>query len=117
MLIMFGIAKCSTVQKARAFLEEAGITYTFQDFYETKPTAELIVQWKQAHGDWPVNRAGLTFRSLKGAFDNADDALKIQLIQEKPALIRRPVLTQNGQLLMLGFAQKKYQALAATLQR
>lgn len=111
MLKMFGISKCSTVQKARAFLEENSISYEFIDFYQEKPTAEQILQWKDAHGDWPINRAGLTFRALKGAFDRANDAEKILLIQDKPALIRRPLLAQDGHLLLLGFSAKKYEAL------
>lgn len=105
---MYGISHCTTVQKARKFLEDHNVDYEFVDFKAHPPSSELILQWKDAVGDWPINRTGLTFRALKNSFDDLSDEEKMVLIQQKPSLIRRPVLTKNAQLLGLGFSEKRY---------
>lgn len=111
MLKMFGIENCSTVQKARCFLEKNKITYEFIDMKKTPPSEQLILNWKEACGGWPINKSGLTFRALRATFDNLSDMEKIKLIQAKPSLIRRPLIMRNDHFLFMGFSEKKYQDL------
>ena len=81
-IIVFGIAHCDSVKKARAFLAERGIPYTFHD-YKTKgvPEAQLR-EWVSAKG-WEVllNRRGTTWRTLdeniKLAVSNSDAAIAV----------------------------------------
>lgn len=88
MIILFGIQNCDTVKKARAWLTDHGVDYTFHDFKKQGvPEAELD-HWLQAVG-WEtlVNRKGTMWRSLDDAAKAAvvDAASARALVLTKPA--------------------------------
>jgi arsenate reductase len=108
---LFGIANCSTVKKARLWLEEHGIAAEFHDFKKLGLDQATALNWlKQA--DWTrlINRSGLTWRGLpekrKQSIHDASSALA--LMMEKTSVIKRPVLEQNGKLLCVGFDEAAY---------
>ena len=47
MLQVYGIPNCQTVKKARVWLEEHAVDYTFHNFKTEAPTAELLQAWLQ----------------------------------------------------------------------
>ena len=108
---LYGIPNCSTVKKARSWLEQQGAEYQFHDFKKHGLTAELAEGWLIQLG-WErlINRNGLTWRGLapqqKLAIQNNDAALR--LILEKPSVIKRPLLEQDGKLLHSGFDEVTY---------
>ena len=65
MTTLYGIPNCDTMKKARAWLEEAGLTHDFHD-YKTAGIAPAKLQaWvRQAGWEALLNRAGTTFRKL-----------------------------------------------------
>jgi hypothetical protein len=72
MTTLYGIPNCDTVKRARAWLDEHGVAYTFHDFKKQGvPEAELD-QWLKKPG-WEalVNRKGTTWRKLDDATRNA----------------------------------------------
>jgi Spx/MgsR family transcriptional regulator len=111
---LYGIPNCSTVKKARTWLDENGIAYEFHDFKKQGIDEANIAQWlTQAPWDKLVNRAGMTWRNLSEAEKAAvlDNASATKLMMAKTSVIKRPVLVKDGVLLALGFDEAKYQAL------
>jgi Spx/MgsR family transcriptional regulator len=103
-LSLYGIPNCDTVKKARAWLDDAGITYVFHNYKQVGADAAALARWCQALG-WEavLNRAGTTFRALSEADrEGLDQAKAIALMLAQPSMIRRPVLEGPG-VLLAGF--------------
>ncbi len=111
---LYGIAGCDTVKKARAFLEQRGIAYQFHDFRKDGVDEKLISAWLQQAG-WQklLKKTGPTWSRLPDEAKAAvmDDASVLGLMLDKPNVIRRPVLEQDGKLLAAGFNQTEYENL------
>ena len=111
----YGIKNCDTMKKAFAWLDQQGVAYSFHDYKKSGIDAARLHAWSEAVG-WKtlVNTRGTTWRKLppeRQAIDTA--AAAVQLMQEFPSLIRRPVLeTTRGQLLV-GFDPALYASLHA----
>jgi len=109
---LYGIPNCNTVKKVRAWLDEKGIAYTFHDFRKDGVTAALLRGWlAQVPREKLINRAGMTWRELSNAEKDAihDDASAITLMLKKPAVIKRPVLEEDGRILAIGFNKFDYE--------
>ncbi len=108
---LYGIANCSTVKKARDWLALHDASVEFHDFKKHGLDATIAQNWLQ-QSDWTklVNRSGLTWRGLsdqqKLRIQDASGALALML--EKPSVIKRPLLEQNGKLLQVGFDEAAY---------
>jgi arsenate reductase len=103
---LYGIPNCDTVKKARTWLQDHGIDFTFHDFKKQGLTPEVVTTWLQDL-DWTilVNRKGTTWRNLteerKASIVDADSALALML--ENPSVIKRPVV-QGAGLVTVGFS-------------
>ncbi|MGV2981014.1 ArsC family reductase [Camelimonas sp. ID_303_24] len=107
---IYGIRNCDTMKKARAWLDSRGVAYAFHDYKTAGIDAATLEGWAaQAGWDKLLNRAGTTFRKLPES-DRADiDAGKaVALMLAQPSMIRRPVLVQDGRIL-IGFKPELYQ--------
>lgn len=111
MTILYGIKNCDTVKRARAWLDAAGISYTFHDYKTAGVPDDRLRVWVDRLG-WEVllNRAGTTFRKLPDA-DKADlDAGRAtSLMRAHPSAIKRPVL-ERGDEVLVGFRPEAYAA-------
>ena len=111
---LFGINNCDTVKKARAWLTEQGIDYTFHDFKKTGVNQQQLQHWAEQLG-WEtlVNKKGLTWRRLPEK-DKADldQAKAFRLMQANTSLIKRPVLQYSDQVLV-GFDALSWQNMLA----
>ncbi len=111
---LYGIPNCNTVKKARAWLAEHQANVQFHDFKKDGVDEALLESWL-AQMPWEklVNRAGMTWRNLdeqtKASVQNHASAVK--LMMEKPSVIKRPVLVEDGKILALGFDEATYQKL------
>lgn len=105
MLALYGIPNCDTVKKARAFLAEHGVAYTFHDYKKQGVPVEALDRWIAKLG-WEalVNRRGTTWRQLDPARQArvVDAASARALMLESPSVIRRPVV-ESGSDLHVGF--------------
>ena len=113
-LILYGIANCNTVKKARDWLDNNGVAYIFHDFKKLGVTEQLLKDWlSQFPHEKLINRAGLTWRGLDDVTkaNIVDNAAAIALVQAKTSLIKRPVLEKNGKILTLGFDEAAYKEL------
>lgn len=109
---LYGIPNCGTVKKARAFLEDHGVAYDFHDFKKNGVSEAMLAGWLQQVG-WQklLKKTGPTWGQLPEAVKAAikDDASALTLMLEKPNVIKRPVLEQNGKVLTTGFAEADYE--------
>lgn len=108
---LYGIKACDTMKKARTWLDEHRIAYTFHDYKSTGIDRELLLAWCTEHG-WQriLNRAGTTFRRLdETQKDNLDQAKAIELMLAQPSMIKRPIL-DLGQRTLVGFQPDQYAA-------
>lgn len=109
---IYGISQCNTVKKARQWLQEHKIDAEFIDFKKTPPTATDIQFWlTQIPKETLINRKGTTWRQLSAT--DQQDALcsneaAIQLMMNQPSVIKRPVLINNNQRVLVGFDAAKY---------
>ena len=111
MIEIYGIPNCDTVKKARAWLDERGLAYTFHDYKKERADPAKLEAWIAAKGvDTVLNRRGTTFRALSGV-DKADiDAAKaVELLAAHPSMIKRPVAEHAGGVLV-GFDTAEWEA-------
>jgi len=111
---LYGIPNCSTVKKARTWLDANKVAYEFHDFKKLGIDQPTLSEWlKQMPWEKLVNRAGMTWRGLSDAEKAAvqDNASAAALMQDKTSVIKRPVLVNHGKIVGLGFDEISYQAL------
>jgi arsenate reductase len=111
-VILYGIANCDTVKKARAWLDQHGVEYRFHDYKVAGVEGDRLRKWCAQLG-WEalLNRAGTTFRKLpetEKAASNVEEA--IALMRAHPSAIKRPVL-ERGRKVVVGFKPELYQSL------
>jgi arsenate reductase len=107
---VYGIANCSTVKSARAWLDKHGKSYQFVDYKKAPPTPELLARWCAAFGwEQVLNRRGTTWRMLEPTAQNAirDQKSAIALMLAKPSIIKRPIV-ESGKSLLLGFDESEF---------
>ena len=111
---IYGIRNCTTMQKARGWLDARAIAYVFQDYKTAGAPPALVDRFAAALG-WEklLNRSGLTFRRRPDAAKaDLDVARALALMTAHPSLIRRPVLDRGGSL-AVGFSEAEWERLLA----
>lgn len=109
---LYGIPNCDTIKKARTWLADQGIAYTFHDYKKDGIERARLEKWcRKAGWETVLNRAGTTFRKLPDADKHGLDEKKaIELMLEQPSMIKRPVLDFGGGKLIVGFKPEIYAA-------
>lgn len=110
-ITLYGIPNCDTVKKARAWLDERGLAYTFHDYKKQGADAGKLNAWVAAAG-WEkvLNRAGTTFRKLPDTDKSDLDAGKaVAVMLANPSCIKRPIVEHDGGLLV-GFKPDEWTA-------
>ncbi len=111
---LYGIKNCDSIKKAKKWLENQNITYNFHDYRVDGIDKSLIEQFL-ASQDWQVllNKRGTTWRQQSEAAKNSiDQKTAIDLMIAHPAMIKRPILETDNQLLV-GFKADQYQDIFA----
>ncbi|HEU4670642.1 MAG TPA: Spx/MgsR family RNA polymerase-binding regulatory protein [Dyella sp.] len=109
---LYGLAKCSTCDKARAWLDAHKVKHSFTDYRDEPIAPATLKAWAKAL-TWEklVNRASYTWRDLSEQQKAAStDAEWLKLIKEYPALVKRPVVVKDGAV-SVGFTEKKFKEL------
>jgi len=105
-ITLYGIANCSTVKKARAWLQEREQPVGFHNFQKDGLPLDRLSIWLDALG-WEVllNRRGTTWRTLAAAQQAGvhDAATAAALMQERPSLIKRPLVEWSDGSVTVGF--------------
>lgn len=114
MLLMW-YPKCSTCQKAKAWLDAHDISYEVRDIKENRPNLEELTSWHAKSG-LPLKRffntSGLVYKSmgLKDRLPNMSIEEQIQLLAQDGMLVKRPLLIAEHTVLT-GFKEKEWQTL------
>lgn len=110
-ITVYGIPNCDTVRKARKWLEQQSITFDFHDVRAQPVPAATIMEWlEQLGSDKVINKRSTAWRELDSAQQQIatnDDA--VQLLQQHPTLMKRPLLDCHGAL-YAGFNDKQWLA-------
>lgn len=93
-LKMWGLAHCSTCQKARAELEGVGWTIDFRDVKTDPLTTAEWTALLVGFGEKLVNRASLTWRGMS---EEERAQTPVAMLEAKPSLIKRPAIVAEGQ--------------------
>jgi len=110
-ITMYGIPNCDTIKKARTWLEDHDIAYTFHDYRAEGLDKATLEGWIGKVG-WQVllNKASTTFRGLADADKQDIDEEKAKaLLLAHPTMIKRPVLDLEERVLV-GFKPDMYAA-------
>ncbi|PQA79779.1 ArsC family reductase [Limnohabitans sp. TS-CS-82] len=114
-ITVYGIPNCDSVKKARVWLSEHGIDYTFHDFKKQGvPTVAVDLWLSQVSWEVLVNRKGTTWRKLDPALQASvtDAASARALMLEHASVIKRPVVVK-GQTTIVGVNPEAWQRVVA----
>lgn len=114
MIKLYGIPNCNSVKKAKDYLTKKKIDFEFIDFKKNNPTKTQLKKWLQEVGaDVLVDKKGTTWRTLAPEIKEAkmNQAQTIDLLFEKYAIIKRPVITKDDKIIVVGFDEEKYKTL------
>ncbi len=108
-IVVYGIKNCDTMKKARAWLDEHAVAYQFHDYKTAGIAKDTLMAWTKAVG-WEVllNRTGTTFRKLDDEEkEGLTEAKAIALMIAQPSMIKRPVVTGSG-VMLVGFKPAEF---------
>ncbi len=106
--------KCSTCQKAKAWLDEHGVEYTARDIKEENPTQEELRAWHGKSG-LPLRRffntSGLLYKGLelKTKLPQMSEDQQYALLAQYGMLVKRPVLVAED-FVLVGFREAEWSA-------
>lgn len=106
-VIIYGIAACDTVRKARRWCDDEGIAHKFHDLRTDGLTGDMLDRWlEQADTETLLNRRSTTWKELSDSqkADTSPPALRA-LMLDRPTLIKRPVC-EIGNLITVGFTDE-----------
>ena len=105
--------KCSTCQKAKAWLDERGISYELRDIKTDNPTAEELTLWYRKSG-LPLkkffNTSGLQYKALglKDKLPTMSEEEQLALLATDGMLVKRPLLIGED-VVLTGFREKEWE--------
>ena len=94
--------KCTTCQKAKAWLDAQGVSYTLRDIKLDNPTADELKAWHRA--------SGLQYKALglKDKLPAIKEEEKFALLATDGMLVKRPILVGDG-FVLTGFRQAEWE--------
>lgn len=105
---------CSTCKKAKAWLDDHGISYTARHIKEENPSYEELKQWHAASG-LPLkkffNTSGLLYKSLglKDKLPAMSEEEQLRLLASDGMLVKRPLLIGDD-VVIIGFRESEWEA-------
>lgn len=104
---------CSTCRKAKAWLEDNGVSYTARHIKEENPTYEELKIWYQRSG-LPLkkffNTSGLLYKSLnlKEKLPAMTEEEQLRLLASDGMLVKRPLIVLEDAVLT-GFREADWE--------
>ena len=105
--------KCTTCQKAKAWLDDHNAVYELRDIKTERPTVSELAQWHKKSG-LPLkkffNTSGLVYKSLdlKSKFPTMTEAEMLNLLATDGMLVKRPLLIGDD-FVLVGFQAAKWE--------
>ena len=107
--------KCTTCQKALAWLDAHGLSYEIRNIKEQNPTAQELEQWHKQSG-LPLkkffNTSGQLYQKmgLKDKLGEMDEKAQYDLLAQDGMLVKRPILLLDDGRVLLGFKEGEWAA-------
>ena len=104
--------KCTTCQKARAFLDAKGVAYDIRDIKLDNPTEEELRSWHQRSG-LPLKRffntSGQLYRAMKltKKLPDMSEDEQYRLLATDGMLVKRPLLVAE-EFVLVGFREAEW---------
>ena len=105
--------KCTTCQKAKAWLDAKGVAYEARDIKLENPSAEELRTWWKKSGS-PLkkffNTSGLQYRALelKDKLPSMDEEQQLALLATDGMLVKRPILVGED-FVLTGFRPAEWE--------
>ena len=111
-MIVLCYPKCTTCQKAKAWLDANGVAYTDRDIKAENPSYEELSAWYALSGldiKRFFNTSGLLYKSmaLKDKLPAMSDEEKLRLLATDGMLVKRPLVVGDG-FVLTGFREKEW---------
>lgn len=106
---------CTTCKKAKAWLDDHGVSYEDRHIKEQNPTYEELKEWYEKSG-LPLkkffNTSGLLYKSLslKDKLPTMSEEEQLRLLASDGMLVKRPILVQ-GDKILTGFKEAEWEKL------
>ena len=106
--------KCTTCQKARKWLDENQIAYSFRDIKTENPTYDELEKWYR-RGGLPLkkffNTSGLLYKSmeLKDKLPDMSEKEILRLLTTDGMLVKRPLLIGDD-FVLVGFREAEWES-------
>ena len=106
--------KCTTCQKALAWLDAHGLSYEIRNIKEQNPTEEELRAWHAKRG-LPLRRffntSGLLYKGfgLKEKLPTMPEDEQLALLAQHGMLVRRPLLVTDS-FVLVGFREAEWSA-------
>jgi arsenate reductase len=106
---------CTTCKKAKAWLDNHGVSYEDRHIKEQNPTYEELKAWYEKSG-LPLkkffNTSGLLYKSLslKDRLPTMSEEEQLRLLASDGMLVKRPILVQ-GDKILTGFKEAEWEKL------
>ena len=104
--------KCTTCQRAKAWLDANKTEYQLRDIKENNPGIEELREWHKLSG-LPLkkffNTSGLLYKSmgLKDKLPNMSDEEQLKLLATDGMLVKRPILVGET-MVLVGFKESEW---------
>lgn len=104
--------KCTTCQKARAWLEDNNVEYELRDIKLENPTFAELTEWHKKSG-LPLkkffNTSGLLYKSLelKDKLPKMSEEEMLRLLSTDGMLVKRPILVAE-EIVLVGFKEAEW---------
>ena len=104
--------KCTTCQRAKAWLDENGAEYELRDIKLDNPTLDELKAWHKQSG-LPLkklfNTSGLLYKSLdlKNKLPTMSDDEMLTLLASDGMLVKRPLVI-GGDFVLVGFKEDEW---------
>ena len=104
--------KCTTCQRAKAWLDERQVSYELRDIKSDRPTLEELTAW-HARSGLPLKRffntSGLLYKSLdlKNKLPTMTEQEMLALLATDGMLVKRPILVGDD-VLLVGFKEAEW---------
>lgn len=105
--------KCTTCQKAKAFLDGKGVSYEFRDIKLSNPSGAELRAWHEKSGlalKRFFNTSGLQYKALglSQKLSSMTEDEQFRLLATDGMLVKRPILVGDG-FVLVGFRQDEWE--------
>lgn len=111
MKTVYAIPNCNTVKKALDWLKANKVAVEFHDYKKKGISASQLTNWsKQVGWETLINKKGATWRQLPKEVQDTITTQKaaIALMIDKTSVIKRPLIEEDGKIIVLGFDEAEY---------